>query len=428
MTTLTSTETAKPTISLAVRDPARAQARRKAQAKKRWIKRIVGACVVLAAVAALVFAARPAPVVAEIAKTRRGPMQVTIDEAGRTRVRDRYVVLAPLAGDLTRITLRPGDPIARGQTLAQIVPQAPSLLDSRSRAEATARLRTSQSALLQAQANVTHAQLSLEHAQGDAERMRKLAANGTVNPDDAAHTQFEVNLRTQELASARFGADTAAHEVEMATAVLARYGNPSQQRDAFEIASPIEGRVLRVVQSSAGAIAPSTPLIELGDPREMEVVVDVLTEDAVRIPPRAKVVLDRWGGPWTLDAHARIVEPSAFTRLSALGVEEQRVSVVIDFDDPLERRAELGDGYRVEARIVSWENADVIAIPSSAAFRRVDGWAVFVVDQGRARLQKVEIGERSMTEVQILSGVAEGQEVILHPSDKVEDGARIATR
>ena len=426
VTTLT-TENAKPSISLA-RDPAVAQARRKAQAKKRWIKRIVGVCIALGAVVALVLAARPAPVAAEIAKARRGAMQVTIDEAGRTRVRDRYVVLAPLPGDLTRITLRAGDEITRGQTLARIVPQAPTLLDPRSRAEATARLRTAQSALLQAQANVAHAQLSLEHAQGDAERMQKLAANGTVNPDDAAHTQFEVNLRTQELASAQFGAQTAAHEVEMATAVLARYGSPSQRGDAFEIASPIDGRVLRVIQSSAGTIAPSTPLVELGDPREMEVVVDVLTEDAVRIPPHAKVVLDRWGGPWPLDAHVRLVEPSAFTRLSALGVEEQRVSVVIDFDDPLQRRAALGDGYRVEARIVSWENADVVAIPSSAAFRRVDGWAVFVADQGRARLQKVEIGQRSTNEVQILSGLSEGQEVILHPSDKVEDGARIAAR
>ena len=427
MTTLTH-DTEKPNVLLAARDPAVAVARRKAQAKKRWIKRIALLCVAVLTAAALVVAARPGAVAVEVARSRRGPLQVTIDEAGRTRVRDRYEVLAPLAGDLTRITLRAGDEITRGQTLARIVPQAPSLLDPRSRAEALARLHTSQSAAQQAEANVTHAELALEHARGDADRMQKLAAKGTVNPDDAAHTEFEVNLRTQELASARFGAETAAHEVEMATAVLARYGSGSARGDAFEIVSPIAGRVLRVMQASAGAVAPSTPLVELGNPAEMEVVVDVLTEDAVRIPPHAKVALDRWGGPWPLAAHVRLVEPSAFTRLSALGVEEQRVSVVIDFDDPLEKRAQLGDGYRVEARIVSWESADAVSIPSSAAFRQGDGWAVFVAQNGRARMQKVELGRRSASEVQILSGLSEGQDVIVHPSDKVEDGARVETQ
>jgi HlyD family secretion protein len=214
----------------------------------------------------------------------------------------------------------------------------------------------------------------------------------------------------------------------MQSAVLARYGSGAQSREAFEIVSPIAGRVLRVVQPSAGLVSPSAPLLELGDPAELEVVVDVLTEDAVRIAPRAKVVLDRWGGPWTLAAHVRLVEPSAFTRLSALGVEEQRVSVVIDFDEPLERRAELGDGYRVETNIVTWAKDDVIAIPSSAAFRQGDGWAVFVAADQRARVRRVELGRRSASEVQVLSGVSEGEQVVVHPSDKVEDGVRIATR
>jgi HlyD family secretion protein len=175
-------------------------------------------------------------------------------------------------------------------------------------------------------------------------------------------------------------------------------------------------------------VSPSTQLVELGDPTELEVVVDVLTEDAVRIPPRGKVVLDRWGGPWPLAAHVRIVEPSAFTRLSALGVEEQRVSVVIDIDEPVERRADLGDGYRVEAHIVTWQKDDVIVVPSSAVFRQGEGWATFVASQGRARLQMVELGRRNASEVQITAGLSPGDKIVVHPSDKVEEGVRIATR
>jgi len=354
-------------------------------------------------------------------------MQVTIEEAGRTRVRDRYVVLAPLGGDLARIALRPGDKIERGTMLARIVPQAPALLDPRSRAEATARLGTAQAASQQARANVAHAELALEHTRGDAERMKTLGARGAVSPDEAAHTEFELKLRAQEVASARFGAEVAAHEVEMARAVLARYGDAAKGGEAFEIVSPIAGRVLRVMQSSAGTVLPSTPLLELGDPAELEVVVDVLTEDAVTIPPRAKVVLDRWGGPWPLAAHVRLVEPSAFTRLSALGVEEQRVSVVIDFDEPVERRTELGDGYRVEARIVTWEKDGVTVVPASAVFRQGEGWAVFVATLGRAQRRMVGVGRRNASEVQIVSGLSVGDRVVLHPSDKVEDGVRIAS-
>lgn len=424
---VTSARDNKPAI-LFTRDPSLVEARRRSQARKRWVKR--GAAVALAAalVVAVVAAARPRPVAVDLATVRRGAMQVTVDEAGRTRVRDRYVVLAPLGGELARITLRAGDTIARGGPLARILPQAPALLDPRSRAEATARLATAQSAAQQAKTNVARAELALEHARGDAERFKRLAASGSISPDEAAHAELEMNLRTQELASARFGAQVAAHDVETASAVLARYGDGAKGRDAFDVVSPIAGRVLRVIQSSAGMVAPGAPLLELGDPTELEAVVDVLTEDAVRIPPRAKVVLDRWGGAWTLAAHVRLVEPSAFTRLSALGVEEQRVSVVIDFDEPLERRAALGDGFRVEARIATWQKDDAIAIPSSAAFRQGEGWAVFVALDGRARLRSVEIGRRSASEVQIVSGVAEGDKVVVHPSDKVEDGVRIATR
>lgn len=415
-----------PDILGAARDPVLIEKRRRAQARKRWVKRGIGLLIVAALVAGLIFAARPRPVAVELATARRGTMQVTVEEAGRTRVRDRYVVLAPLGGDLARIILRPGDKIQAGALLARIVPQTPALLDPRSRAEATARLGTAQAASQQARANVTLADLALEHARGDAERMKSLGVKGSVSPDAAAHAEFESNLRAQELASARFGVAVATHEVEMARAALARYGNAAKGGDAFDIVSPIAGRVLRVVQSSAGMVLPSTPLVEVGDPTELEVVADVLTEDAVRITPGAKVILDRWGGPWPLTAHVSVIEPSAFTRLSALGVEEQRVSIVIDFDEPLERRAELGDGYRVEAHIVTWQKDDVMVVPSSAVFRQKEGWATFVAMQGRARLRMLGIGHRSASDVEVTSGLSAGEQVVIHPSDKVEDGVRIA--
>lgn len=408
----------------AVQDPALTARRRRAQTRKRWLKRGALALVVTSVVAALVLATRPTPVTVETATVARGPLQITIDEAGRTRVRDRYLVLAPLSGDLARITLRPGDKVEHEGLLARIVPQSPALLDPRSRAEAVARVGTARAASQQAQANVLRAELALEHARGDADRLGKLAASGSLAADEAEHAAFEAKLRAQELASARFGADVASHEVGMVSALLARYGDTSKGRDAFEIRSPIAGRVLRVLQPSAGMVSPSAPLLELGDPTELEVVVDVLTEDAVRIPPRARVVLDRWGGPQPLSGHVRLVEPSAFTRISALGVEEQRVSVVIDFDDPLARRAELGDGYRVEARIVTWQAQDATVVPASAVFRHGDGWATFVVANGTASLRSVRVGRRGSFDVQIESGLTVGDRVIVHPSEKVRDGVR----
>jgi HlyD family secretion protein len=409
-------------------DPAEVAAKRRARARKQWVRRGVGLAIAFAAAAGVAILARPAPAAVELVEVRRGPMQVAIEEAGRTRVRDRYTLLAPLAGELARITLRPGDPIDRGTVLARIVPQAPGLLDPRSRAESTARLAGARSGSQQARAEVARLEAALSHAREDVETNKRLVASGSISREAAVHAELDAALRAQELASARFGAETAAHDAEVASAALARYTEPAKAAESFEIASPVAGRVLRVIQPSAGTVAPSAPLLEVGDPAELEVVVDVLTEDAVTVPPRAKVVLDRWGGPWPLAAHVRVVEPSGFRRLSALGVEEQRVSVIVDFDDPPERRASLADNYGVEAHIVTWESPDVLAAPSSAVFRHGDGWAAFVATDGRARLRALELGRRSNADVQILSGLSAGERVVVHPSETVVDGGRIAAR
>jgi HlyD family secretion protein len=401
----------------------------KRPARLRWVRRALIGLVAVGLAAALVVAAWPKPLPIEVVAVREGTLRVTVDEAGKTRVRDRYVVSAPLAGDLGRIELHPGDPVEQGAVLARLVPASPPLLDPRMRAEAKARIATTQAAAEQARSAVLRAELASRHARDDRAQFEELVAHGTVSRDAAAHAEFEARLRAEELASARFGASMAAHEVEMARTALERYGEASgKTREEFRIPSPAAGRVLRVLSASAGVVQTGTPLLELGDPAALEVVVDVLTADAVRIAPRARVTLDRWGGAEPLAGHVRLVEPSAFTRISALGVEEQRVSVIIDLDDPRDRWSLLGDGYRVEASIVTWEESNVVTVPSSAVFRRGDGWAVFAVDAGHAWLRPVDIGHRGSTDVQIVRGVAVGERLIVHPSDLVSDGSRVAVR
>ncbi len=402
--------------------------RRAALSRRRWARRAVYAAVALAVVAAIAFAARPRPLAVETAKVARGPLRVLIEEPGRTRVRDRFVVAAPLAGEMSRVELRPGDRVDRRTILARLVPASAPLLDPRLRAEASARVATADAATAQAGSAVTRATLALEHTRADLARDRALAGSGTLSAEAEGHAALEVRLREEELASARFGVQRATHEAEMARATLARHDGPKGRQDAFEVPSPIEGKVLRVLTPSAGFVAPGTPIVELGDPAALEIVVDVLTPDAVRIPERASATLALWGGPAPLEAHVRLVEPSAVTRLSALGVEEQRVAVVLDLDAPHARWASLGDGFRVEARIVVWERDGVVTAPTSALFRRGERWSLFVVEGGRARLRAVEVGERGARDVQIVSGLAEGETVVVHPSEKLDDGASVAPR
>jgi HlyD family secretion protein len=385
----------------------------------------------LAVVAGFVVVWQPDPIMVDLATARRGPMRVTIDEDGRTRVKDRYLVSAPLLGNLARIELHPGDAVEPGKVLARIVPLEPPLLDERTRAQAEGRVAAAGAARNQAHATIDRVRTSLAYAQKESERQRALIGSGASAPRAAERAELEERSLSEELASAEFGARVADHELQVAQAALGRIARPRGKNEAepeVEITSPVRGRVLRVIQESEGAVQPGQPLLEIGDPTALEIVVDVLTSDAVAIQPGAKAEIERWGGAQALPAHVRLIEPSAFTRVSALGVEEQRVNVVIDLDAPHATWSALGDGYRVEAAIEVWNGNDVLSVPASAVFRRGEGWAVFQVKNGKALVQNVEIGRQNMDSEQITRGLQAGDQVIVHPSDRVADGASVEAR
>lgn len=402
-----------------------ADERKRLRARKRLRVRLLVACTAALLVATAVVAAWPRPVPVEEAVVRSGMLEATVDESGKTRVRDRYVVHAPLGGDLMRISLRAGDAVTLGGTVAQIVPASPALLDPRARAEAMARVGAAVASADQMQAQVSRADAALAHARQDLETTRRLVEGGSLSPDALRNEELDTRLREQELAAARFGAQAATHDVDVARTALLRYGDARASADVFTVSSPVAGRVLRVDQESAGVVMPGASLLELGDPASLEVVVEVLTADAVRIAAGAPVRLERWGGDAPLRAHVRVVEPSAFTKISALGVEEQRTNVLVDIDDPRELWQRLGDGYRVEASIVTWRQDGVTVVPASATFRRGEDWAAFVDVGGRATLRSVKLGQRGAIEVQVLSGLSAGDRVVVHPSSSVTDGVRI---
>lgn len=378
----------------------------------------------------LIIVLRPAPVRVDVARVRRGALQVTVDEEGRTRVRDRFVIAAPITGRVARLTVEPGDAVEQGSVVARMQPLP---LDPRTRAEIGARLEAAEATQRAATARVEHAQAELAQAQRTAERARQLSKQGTISPEERERAELAETGRRRELDAAEFAARAAASDVEATRATLLAPGGDSAQAfvaacetqadTCLELRAPIAGRVLRIPEKSERVVAAGTPLVELGDPTALEVVVDVLSADAVNVASGAPMLIEDWGGGAALPAHVRLVEPSGFTKVSALGVEEQRVNVIGDFEHP---PVPLADGYRIVARIVVWQAQEVLTVPSSAIFRRAGQWNVFTVDQGRARRQTVEIGRRGTTEVQVLSGLAEDTAVVLHPSDQVEDGVRVA--
>lgn len=396
------------------------------------LRRFIIAAFALAVIAVLVYGFLPEPVPVDLAEVTRGPMRVSVDEDGKTRIKERYVVSAPLVGRLQRIELDPGDVVEADQTIVAIIePTAPHLLDARARAEAQARVRAAEAAVSRASAKLQQAKTTYEFAEAEHARAQTAFDRGGASPHEIDEKVMLKKTAGEERRAAAFAEEIAEFELELSRSALLHtmpQVGGDELSEHFEIRSPISGCVLRVLRESMMVVEPGAPLMELGDPTDLEVVIDVLSTDAVKISPGAQVIIDRWGGDDPLLATVRLVEPSAFTKVSALGVEEQRVNVIADFITPLSDREFLGDGYRVEARLVIWEADDIVQVPASALFRKEGGWALFVADDDRAVLRTVEIGWQNGLMAQVLGGVEPGQLVIVHPSDTIEHGVSISPR
>ncbi|MFM8409646.1 MAG: efflux RND transporter periplasmic adaptor subunit [Alphaproteobacteria bacterium] len=391
------------------------------------------AAAAVAIVAAIVVAlAWPRTLPVDVATVRRGRFEAVVEEDGRTRVRERYLVSAPVAGTVMRVDLEPGEEVSRGQILAVVVPAAPPLLDARSRREAEDRLGAAGDELRRAVEALAHSRTALAQEKIDLARAQKLAADGIVAHADLDKVELAVNLRSREVAAAEFEVRVSEHRLDLARTMLARLRDPSRDSggggEPWEIRSPVGGVVLRVLQKSESVVAAGAPLLEIADPGDLEVVVDLLTEDAARVAPGARVALERWGGETPLEGRVRQVEPSGFTKLSALGVEEQRVNVVLDIVSPRASWSNLGDGFRVDVRVLVAEADDALVAPTSALFRDGEGWAAWVVTDGRATRRAVQVARRGTRMAEIASGLAAGDEVIVYPGDAIAEGVQVAPR
>ena len=395
--------------------------------KRRWI----WVAPAVAVIALIALPLRPEPLEVDAATVDRGPLQVTLDEEGETRVRDRYVISSPVSGRVLRIELEPGDPVVAGETvLVTLQPAPPLLLDARTRAEAEARVEAAEADLGLARAGLARAQAEFRYAESEFERVNRLAEDQIVSREMLDSVQLQVDTGREARTAAEFAVRTAEHNLEQARATLlgdAKDRTGAQQKP-ITISSPVEGVVLRKLRESASVVGAGEPLIEVADPSQLEIVSDFLSEDAVKVPVGAAVLIERWGGDRPLHGRVRRVEPSGFTKVSALGVEEQRVNVVIDFEDPQEAWIALGDGYRVDVRIVVWEAQDVLRVPTSSLFRSGSDWAVFAVSDGDARLTPIEIGQRNGLTAEVRSGLEGGERVVLYPSDAVVDGISVRER
>lgn len=392
--------------------------------RRHWIPLAIAGAVVVAAFA-WAFAPRPLPV--EAAEVLRAAFEQTIDEDGKTRVRERYVISAPLAGRLARIRLDPGDPVSAGKPVAQLTPSAPALLDARTARELQERVGAAEAALKQARAEVARAEAAAAQAQADLARLRKLEAEGFVSAAAREQAELSARVHTRAVEAAAAAALGAEHNLAQARAALLRAREVPEgvvRAGALPVVSPIDGRVLRVLQESEAVVAIGTPLVEVADPEDLEIVVDVLSTEAIRIAPGARVRIE--SGGLKLEGRVRRVEPGAFTKVSALGVEEQRVNVIVDFASSPAQWRRLGDGYRVDVRIVVLAKPDAVVAPVAALFRSDGDWAAFVVDQGRARLRRVKLGGRSALDAWVEAGLAPGERVIVYPSGSVVDGKRVA--
>ncbi len=385
--------------------------------------KLIASVLVVAAIAAV--AMWPESMEVSVTHAERGPMQVTVNEDGETRVRDRFLVTAPVAGRVQRIEIEPGDLVVHGKTvLTRITPAEPPLLDPRTRSELQAGVEAATAAVGQARAERQRASTAVERARSTLRRQQELMKAGAIAADALEAAETELATAEDGLRAAEFTERRTEYELQLARA---RLSAPNAAGRSVEVLAPIDGTVLKRLRESEGVVPVGEPLVEIGEPERKEIVADLLSTDAVRVSPGAEVLIEQWGGGHPLHGRVRRVEPSGFMKVSALGVEEQRVNVIIDFTNPSDA-VRLGDGYRVEVRIVLWKDDNVIKVPVGALFRQGEGWAVFVVEEGRVRRQTVQLGQRNENEGQITGGLEAGATIVLHPPDTLMDGARVTVK
>ncbi len=389
----------------------------------RSVKRISTVLLVVVVATVVMYVFRPKPILVDAARATRGSLQVTIDEDGQTRAHDRFTLTAPVAGVLSRITLHEGDAVAADTVIAVIQPLP---VNSREEAEIRARIASAEALKREAEQQVARAETAHQQAKRDLGRAEMLFKQDIIPRERFEEAQSKEATLARDVEAAKDRAKAAGAEVQRAEAGLISVASASKEKGkAAPIRAPVDGRILRILEKSEGVVASGTPIIVLSNTNKIEIVADLLSTDAVKVQPGAPVSVENWGGEAPLRARIRTVEPFGFTKVSALGIEEQRVNVIADLID---RPANLGDGYRVDVRIVVWENLDVLKVPASALFRAGEAWCVFVIEGRLARSQHVEVGHRNALEAEIMSGLRENEAVVLHPSNDINEGVAVQPR
>ena len=398
-----------------------------------WIKRIIGGLIALAIVGFFVYALMPQPVLVDTAVIGKGPLTVTVDEEGETRIREIYVVSAPIDGKVLRSPREVGDKVEKDKTLLAIIePGDPSFLDVRARRELQASVAAAAAAVRHTETEIIRAESELRFAQSDLKRAVSLAERGTVSQRTLEKATLDVEVRKAALEQSHANLELRKQELESAKARLIGPEHTAQKVEdgscCVEVRAPVSGRVLQIDKESEQIVKAGEPLLRIGDPKDLEIVVDLLSTDAVKVEDGAEAVIEGWGGLTPLTARVRRVDPAGFTKVSALGIEEQRVNTILDLTVPKDKLPALGHDFRVFVRITVWESDNTLKVPLSALFRHRQDWAVFQVQDGIAQITPVKIGQRNTRDAEILEGLEANARVILHPSDRVEDGTQVENR
>jgi HlyD family secretion protein len=403
------------------------EARRTGSARglvRRWIPWVIG----LGLLAAIGYGLRTRPIEVEVGGVKRGPLTVTVVEQGKTRIRNRYIISAPVAGQMRRVLLKNGDVVKANETvLTTIEPAISPLLDPRAKAEAEAHVQSAEAGKLKAAQSLDLAHTAEKFASQNWERARKLIQSKNISETDRDNAERDFEMRARETRTAEFALKVAEYELAQARAALMQIEVPGNTT-TIEVRSPVSGLVLRVMQESATIVTPGVQILEVGDRSDMEIEAEILSRDAVAITPGAPVSIEQWGGDKPLEARVRLVEPAAFTKISALGVEEQRVYVLCDLVNSSPAAQKLGDRYRVEVRVAVWRAEDVLLVPAGALFREGSEWKTFVFDRGVARKKSLEAGHSDGHMTEVLNGLDAGTQVLLHPPDTVKDGSSVQRR